>query len=52
MSQADREANGQGCRAGDITTAFISDCNDTQHQLEGGQELDANALTRGDTAEL
>ena len=52
VSQADREANGQGCRAGDITPPFISDCNDTQHQLEGCQELDAHALAGSDTSEL
>ena len=52
VSQAHREANGQGCRAGDITSPFISDCNDTQHQLEGRQELYAYALAWSDTVEL
>lgn len=52
MSQAHWEANSQGCRAGDITPPFISDCNDTQHQLESCQELYAHALAGSDTVEL
>lgn len=52
MSQANGEANGQGCRARDVTPPFISDCNDTQHQLEGGQELDAHSLAGGDAVKL
>lgn len=49
MSQSDREPDGQGGRAGDITPPFISYCYDTQDQLEGSQELDANALAGTDT---
>lgn len=52
MSQANWEANGQGCRAHDVTPPFISDCNDTQHQLEGGQKLNAHSLAGGDTVKL
>lgn len=52
VSQADGEANCQGCRAADIAPSFISDCNDTQHQLEGCQQLDAHALAGSDVAKL
>lgn len=52
MSEAHGEAYGQGRRTGDVAPPFISHGDDTQHQLESCQELDAHALAGGDVAQL
>lgn len=45
MAQANTEPNGQGGGACNITPSFICDGYDTQNQLEGSEEFNANTLT-------
>ena len=52
MPQTHRQADRQGCRAGDIVTPFISDSNDTQDQLECGEEFYGKTFACTDVVKL